>query len=90
MLPFPSGAAWAHSAQPHPVQRDVGIFTSQLAVPHPPPNWVSGLSVLASRLLNTGPGHVPSVTPWECVLAVPRLALDKRLEGGGEEKPGAG
>lgn len=80
-LPLPSGVVWIQSAQPHPVQQDVGLFTSQLAVPHPrsalhpSPDQISGLSL--SRLLNTGPGSVPSVTPWECVLAVPRLALDK-------------
>lgn len=34
-FPLPSGAVWTRSAQPHPVQQNVGLFTSQLAEPHP-------------------------------------------------------
>lgn len=92
--PIRSWLGSLNSAPPRAAGRGVfhvpaGCTTSPLCTTSPSPNWVSGLSLLASRLLNTGPGRVPCVTPWECVLAVPRLALDKRLEGGGEEEPGA-
>ena len=79
--------------QPRPVQLDVGFFTSELAgcnawpplpLPGPVP-WPSRpghCSFSASRQLNTAPGPVLFVTPWECVLAVPRLALAFGLAGG--------
>lgn len=58
--------------------------------------WDKRSSFSASRQLNATPGRVLFVTPWECVLAVPRLALAFGLAwkdvappvGGGEQKTG--
>lgn len=50
-----SSAGWRCSGQPHPVQRDVGFLTSELAVAHGPPHqprsWGLALQVLGLQMV---------------------------------------
>lgn len=82
MLPLPSGLT---QLSPTPCSSRTWGFSRPSWLYHipplhriPPPRLgVWGLSLLASRMLNTGPGRVPRGMPWECVPALPRLALDE-------------
>lgn len=58
-----SSTGWRCSGQPHPVQRDVGLLTSELAVTHAPPaaSWGLALQLLGQQMVK----H----SAWSCAVS---------------------